>query len=230
MIHNQSDQDVVVVVERNNWDEITVTAAKVSTMHEFRRMFSTEILAPGHEVGIENLTFFFSDLLGSTTFYEEVGDAPAYGQVRKHFDYMEKWIHLNKGAIVKKIGDAVMAAFEKPEDGIKAALDIQQHIGEFNESLHADPTKPIVIKIGVHQGHAIAVNANDRLDYFGRNVNIAARVQGLSKGNDVVVSSNCMDDPEVTKLLAEMDVTINRYDAALRGIEQKYTVCQIQLT
>lgn len=229
-IHNQSDQDIVVVIERDNWEDTTVTAAKVGMMHEFRRMFSAEVLAPGHELGIDNLTFLFSDLLGSTVYYEEIGDAPAYGQVRKHFDYMERWIHQNGGSIVKKIGDAVMAVFDKPENGVKAALDIQRHIGEFNESLHADPVKPLVIKIGVHQGHAIAVNANDRMDYFGRHVNIAARVQGLSQGNDVIVSGSCMEEPEVALLLAGMDVTVHSFDAILRGIEHPFPVSRIQFT
>jgi class 3 adenylate cyclase len=229
-IHNQSDQAIIVVLEEDDWDNITVTASKVCTMPEFRRMFSSEILAPGHEIGIENVTFFFSDLLGSTSFYENVGDAPAYGQVRQHFDFMEKWIHANSGAIVKKIGDAVMAVFEKPEDGIKAALEIQQHVDEFNATaINALLDEPIVIKIGVHHGNAISVNADDRMDYFGRNVNIAARVQGLSKGNDVVISSNCMARAGVKELLDTMSVSANQLDATLRGIENKQTVYQLQL-
>jgi adenylate cyclase len=228
---NDSNQDVIVVLEEDDWDDTIVTASKVGTMPEFRRMFSSEILAPGHEMGIENITFFFSDLLGSTTFYENVGDAPAYGQVRQHFDFMAKWIQLNRGTIVKKIGDAVMAVFEKPEDGIKAALDIQQHVNEFNAtSINASENEPIVIKIGVHHGNAISVNSDDRMDYFGRNVNIAARVQGLSQGNDVVISSSCMARTGVTELLAAKHVSTTQLEATLRGIDHKQTVYRLQLS
>lgn len=86
---------------------------------------------------------------------------------------MTRWIHENHGTLVKKIGDAVMAVFEKPEDGLRAALQIQQHIDEFNvTSVNASGQEPIVIKIGLHHGNAISVNSDNRMDYFGRNVNI----------------------------------------------------------
>ena len=77
---------------------------------------------------------------------------------------------------MKTIGDAVMAVFPRPEAAVQAALEMQQKIGAFNRAHHIEP--PLVIKLGVHQGPMIAINANNRLDYFGRTVNIAARVQG----------------------------------------------------
>lgn len=227
ILENETENDIIVVFEKIDWDDITVTAAKVNSMNEFRRMFSSEVLAPGHEVSIENVTFFFSDLLGSTIFYEEVGDAHAYGQVRKHFDFLMQWIHQNNGSIVKTIGDAVMAVFERPEDGVKAALDIQFHLADFNRFIEQD--QAIVIKIGIHTGPAIAVNSNDRMDYFGRNVNIAARVQGLSRGNDIAINSSCLEHPQVVELLEAADVTIKEYETALRGIERKQKVYQIML-
>lgn len=229
IIHNNTDADIVIVFEKAEWDDVAVTAAKVSTMNEFRRMFSSEILAPGHEVGIENITFFFSDLRGSTIFYEHVGDAHAYGQVRKHFDFITEWIHKNRGSIVKTIGDAVMAVFEKPEDGIRAALDIQANVQWFNASMDDVGEQPIVIKIGVHHGPAIAVNSNSHFDYFGRNVNIAARTQGLSQGDDIIISSTCMYSAEVTQLLASRPVTIDKFETTLRGIEEQQIFYQIKL-
>lgn len=137
---------------------------------------------------------------------------------------------MNKGTIVKTIGDAVMAVFEKPEDGVKAALEIQQHIDTFNASRKDKHEEAIVIKIGIHHGSVIAVNSNNRIDYFGRNVNIAARVQGLNKGNDIVVSSSCMERAQVVDFLAAQKVTTHVFNAVLRGIEDKQSVYQIKLT
>lgn len=57
----------------------------------------------------------FSDLRASTTLYETIGDAHAYGQVNRHFDFLTDWIAKNSGSIVKTIGDAVMAVFHRPE-------------------------------------------------------------------------------------------------------------------
>ncbi|QGQ96929.1 adenylate/guanylate cyclase domain-containing protein [Paenibacillus psychroresistens] len=229
-IHNHTENDIIVVFEKVDWDDIVVTAAKVSSMFEFRRMFSSEVLAPGHEVSIENLTILFSDLQGSTSFYENVGDAHAYGQVRKHFDFLEEWIYKNRGTIVKTIGDAVMAVFEKPVDGVKAALDIQTHISQFNNSMNREEDLDLVIKIGIHQGATIAVTSNNRIDFFGRNVNIAARVQGLSKGNDIILSDSCMESPQVVQLLEENNITPYKFEALLRGIEDKQSVYQIKFT
>lgn len=158
-------------------------------MQEFRDLFSSEVLAPGQQVGIENVTILFSDLRASTTLYETIGDAHAYGQVNRHFDFLTDWIAKNSGSIVKTIGDAVMAVFHRPEQAVKAALDIQRYIENFNASMDYK----IVIKVGIHTGPAIAVNSNERLDYFGRTVNLAARIQNESRGNDIVISEQCFE-------------------------------------
>jgi class 3 adenylate cyclase len=69
----------------------------------------------------------------------------------------------------------------------------------------------LVVKIGLHMGPSIAVNLNDRLDYFGTTVNMAARLQGQSQGGDVVLSRAVADDPAVRPLLqtlASRDETV----------------------
>ena len=99
------------------------------------------------------------------------------------------------GAVVKTIGDAVMASFGDPADAVKAALAMQAHRG-FNE-----PTSELVLKLGVHVGPSVVVNLNDRLDYFGSTVNMAARLQGQSEGGDIVLIRAVADDPAVKPLL-----------------------------
>ncbi len=225
-IENRSSQDMVAVVERLEWDPLAATAARVTAMQEFRDLFSSEVLAPGQEVGVASVTILFSDLAGSTAMYEQVGDAPAYGKVRRHFDYMTGHIAGNDGALVKTIGDAVMAVFSTPADGVRAALEIQRHLGEFNASLPAG-TAPVIIKIGLHHGPAIAINANDLLDYFGRTVNIAARVQRESRGGDVLITEACYGRPDVAAVLAEYSAVAERYGASLKGIEGQVAVARV---
>lgn len=225
--HNDSDLPIIVVLERNSWDESTVTAAKVTAMKEFRQMFSSEVLAPGTQVGVENVAFMFTDLLGSTAFYEEIGDAIAYGQVRRHFEFMLHWIEHHGGALVKTIGDAVMAVFESPEQAIQASFEIQSRVHEFNAN--SFPLEPIVIKIGVHYGHAIAVNSNGVLDYFGRNVNIAARVQSLSQGGDIILSHDCSERPAVMQLIERYKAEIDVFTAALKGIHETHKLLRVRV-
>jgi adenylate cyclase len=222
---NESDSPIVVVLEKCGWDDVTVTAAKVTSMKEFRQLFSSEVLAPGNQVGVENVAFLFTDLLGSTVFYEEVGDAQAYGQVRRHFEFMLYWIEHNGGALVKTIGDAVMAVFEAPEQAIQAGFDIQSRVHEFNAN--SLPLEPIIIKIGVHFGHAIAVNSNGVLDYFGRNVNIAARVQSLSNGGDIVLSHECTERPSVIQLIERYHAKSEVFTTALKGFQETHQLSRI---
>lgn len=217
VIKNESEQAVIVVFEKVRWSKNIITAAKVTAMQEFRDMFSSEVLAPGQQVGIENVTILFSDLMGSTALYETVGDAHAYGQVRRHFEFLTYWIAKNSGSLVKTIGDAVMAVFHLPEHAVRAAIDIQKHVEEFNASRLDE--EGIVIKLGLHTGPAIAVNSNDRLDYFGRTVNIAARVQGQSLGGDIILSEKCYNREEVLAILGNETLNTESFQATLKGID-----------
>lgn len=202
-IHNDTNTAIVVVMEQEQWNDQIVTAAYVTTRTEFRGMFSSEVLAPGQQVGVESIALLFSDLLGSTTFYETVGDAVAYGQVRKHFDYINSWVEKNQGSVVKTIGDAVMAVFQKPENALQASIDIQRNIHTFNENYPLEDA--VTIKIGIHYGPAIVVNSNNSLDYFGRTVNIAARIQGESHGGDIVLSSEGLDRPKLRAMVEVLE-------------------------
>lgn len=225
---NTGTLDLVVVLERLQWDPLAVTAARVTAMQEFRDLFSSEVLAPGQEVSVANVTLLFSDLQGSTAMYEMAGDAPAYGKVRRHFDFMIEWISANSGSLVKTIGDAVMAVFFTPEGGVRAALEIQRHLDQFNAGLPPG-TPPLVIKMGLHHGPAIAINANERLDYFGRTVNIAARIQRESKGHDLVLSSETHERPDVQAVLSSFGVRTEAYLADLRGIEGRVGAVRVTL-
>jgi class 3 adenylate cyclase len=83
----------------------------------FRELFSTEVLSPGQELAVRDVTLMFSDLEGSTALYERVGDATAYSRVNRHFDLVRMHIEEHHGAVVKTMGDGLMASFARLEDG-----------------------------------------------------------------------------------------------------------------
>lgn len=208
--------DELACVEAESWREAGATAALVTSLQEFRDLFSSEVLAPGHEIGVKRLALLFTDLKGSTAMYERVGDATAYGVVRDHFGYLNKIVAERRGAVVKTIGDAVMAVFASGADALEAALDMQERIGELDAAL--SPRPPVVLKIGVHEGAAIAINAGGVLDYFGTTANLAARVQNESAGGDVVVTDAVREDPAAAKLLAERAVPMEEFACELKGL------------
>lgn len=216
-----------VVIEERAWEHDALTADRVTAMQAFRDLFSDQLLRPGDEVAIQRVTLMFTDLRGSTALYEAIGDARAYGLVRDHFAFLTGIVREHDGAVVKTIGDAVMAAFVEPGQALAAALEIQQAVAEFNRS-HAQAAggdDVVSIKVGIHEGACIAVTLNDRLDYFGTTVNMAARLEGQSRGGDIIVSTSLAKDPAVAALLAQREVS--EESAEFRGFDARVAFLRI---
>jgi class 3 adenylate cyclase len=179
-------------------------------------MFSEATLRPGDEAAVGQIALLFSDLRGSTALYERVGDSMAYNIVRDHFAFLAAIVRDHDGAVVKTIGDAVMASFGDPADAVRAALAMQRRIVEFNEA--HENHRDLSIKLGVHSGSSIMVSLNERLDYFGTTVNMAARLQGQSEGEDIVLSRAVADDPAVKPLLEGLEA--REESVALKGFDR----------
>jgi adenylate cyclase len=186
----------------------------VTALQEFRDLFSAEVLAPEQEVAIRSIALLFSDVKASTSLYEAVGDASAYGRVNRHFAYLGEHVAARDGAVVKTIGDAVMAAFSSLDDAFAAAVEIQAGVDAWCRAQGIDP--PLGLKLGLHRGPAIAVSANGQLDYFGRTVNIAARIAGAAGAGDVVMLAETFDELDGHELRGAVSAEPLR--AELRGI------------
>jgi class 3 adenylate cyclase len=221
---NNTGASVLVLLEQTAWSSQAASAALVTALDEFRQLFSSQVLAPGIGVSIRNLTFLFSDLKGSTMLYDTIGDSPAYARVRDHFDVMKAIIAQQHGALVKTIGDAVMAVFPSSEDAVEAALAIQR---EFIAGQVARGDPALHVKLGLHRGPCIAVNANELLDYFGSTVNIAARVQNESIGGDIVVTPEILGDPGVRRILERESPQIETFERTLKGFSQAFTLSRL---
>jgi class 3 adenylate cyclase len=204
---NDAGVELAALIETRDWVRDALTAHEVTTLQAFRDLFADATLRPGDEAGVGQVTIIFTDLRGSTALYEQVGDAAAFNLVRAHFEVLAKAVREANGAVVKTIGDAVMAAFADPADAVRAALSIRDEVAALDRHLSAERglnDGALVVKIGLHMGPSIAVNLNDRLDYFGTTVNMAARLQGQSSGGDIVLSRMVADDPAVRPLLAPL--------------------------
>ena len=215
-LKNDTNAEHLLILERMTWIDQAATAAEVTALQIFRDLFSTEALRPGEQVSVGTLTVLFTDLRHSTRLYREIGDATAFGRVMNHFDVLKKIIAERDGAIVKTIGDAVMAVFRDPANAVVAMLDAQEAL--------ASPTNsapPLELKAGLHTGPCIAVTLNDRLDYFGSTVNLAARLEGLSTGTDVIVSRSVFEDTKVVELLRAEGYEATPFETALKGFEEE---------
>jgi class 3 adenylate cyclase len=202
---NEAGFELAALIEDRSWTREALTAPEVISLQAFRDLFAEATLRPGDDAGVGQVALLFSDLRGSTALYERVGDSVAFNLVREHFALLASIVRDHNGAVVKTIGDAVMAAFGDPADAVTAALDMQARIAGHE----------LVLKLGIHAGPSVVVNLNDRLDYFGSTVNMAARLQGQSEGGDIVLSRAVADDPAVKTLIAA--VPAGQESVALKG-------------
>jgi class 3 adenylate cyclase len=202
-----------------------LSGAEVLSNQTFLDLFPTETIIAGEGLAVQRPSLLFTDLQGSTALYERIGDLKAFDLVRLHFGYLRDVIARNSGALVKTIGDAVMASFVDPLDGLRAALEMRTRIAEFNAEAGHDL---ISIKLGLHTGACLAVTLNDRLDYFGQTVNIAARVQGLAAGDEIVITDDILSVPGAAEIVAGLPISGDRVE--LRGVAGSVQVHRIGRT
>ncbi len=195
-----------------------LTAKRLLTNQTFRDIYRTDTLAVDQRLKITSLTFLFTDLKGSTELYERVGDLAAYDLVRAHFHVLNEIVAAERGAEVKTIGDAVMATFPTPDRAIAAAL-MRDAVKDLNGDL--------LLKIGIHEGPCLAVSLNDRQDYFGQTVNIAARVQGLATSRSIFATSQVVAHNEASQLLQANGIAATPQTRALRGITNQFEIFEI---
>ncbi|MBV8155695.1 MAG: adenylate/guanylate cyclase domain-containing protein, partial [Candidatus Eremiobacteraeota bacterium] len=222
LVENRLDRDAIVRIEDGRWPDTLVTAAEVTAMQEFRDLFSSEVLAPGLELGIESLAILFTDLVGSTALYSRAGDAPAFRIVTNHFDAIRDVVARYEGTIVKTIGDAVMAVFVDPVRCFDAALELDACV----TTIESDGM-PLRLRVGFHSGPCIAMRANDRIDYFGTNVNLAARLQSVAEAGQVTMGSSDAALPAIAARIAAVRATIEKETLDVKGFSNAVDVVRV---
>jgi len=200
---NNGEVHRTIVIEEQSWLRDVLTAERATTMQAFRDLFSDQVLRPGDEVSIRNIVFAFTDLVGSAALFSRLGDAEAYHLVREHFAELGEIVRRNLGNIVKTSGDGIHAAFLTPDDALRASIEMQQAMPAFNQRFDTDD---ISIRVGLHHGSSISVTLNERLDYYGEAVNLAARLEGLGSAGDITMSKTFASDPGVSAMLHDYDL------------------------
>ena len=198
------------------------TGQELLTVQAFRDWAQNEPLPPHESLEVRHIALWFSDLRGSTALYARRGDPHAFRLVRQHFDYLFEAIDEASGAVVKTLGDSVMATFATGREAMQGALIGHRAMAAFNQRFSLEGDDRLALKVGVHAGPSIAVTLNERLDYFGQTVNLAARIAGLSQAGDVTFSQAVCDDPGVQDLLSAYPV--ERFEAPVRGLEEPVVV------
>ena len=184
-LENNSDSSTEFILEEEWWRDESLSASEVLACSEYRDYFENQILPTSLNLEMGVQAILFTDIVGSTKFYEETGDVGAFNAVKAHFEEVYACIDKHHGTVVKTIGDAVMAAFVRPEDALKSAIEMQ-------EIFYANRKDTDVrIRVSIHRGPIIAVNYNVGLDYFGATVNYAAKLQACAETGEISMSDSC---------------------------------------
>lgn len=201
-----------------------LTAKRLLSNQTFRNLYHTDTIDVDQRLKITSLTFLFTDLRGSTELYERVGDLAAFELVKTHFSILNDIVGTEAGAVVKTIGDAVMATFPTPDRAVVAAMRMRDAMRKLNTERGSED---LLLKIGIHEGPCIAVNLNERQDYFGQTVNIASRVQHLATAREIFATGSVLGDARASDLLSKRGVTPMSYNVTLRGITDEISIFTI---
>jgi class 3 adenylate cyclase len=201
-----------------------LSAKRLLANQIFRDLYGTDTLDAEQRLKITSLTFLFTDLKGSTVLYERVGDLAAFDLVRQHFHVLADIVAAESGAVVKTIGDAVMATFHTPDRAVAAALRMREAMQHLNDTRGSED---LLLKIGIHEGPCLAVVLNDRQDFFGSTVNIASRVQGLATSRAIFATGPVVENSQTSSLLAAKGLAPVAQQRELRGIADAYAVYEI---
>ncbi|HET9624047.1 MAG TPA: DUF5939 domain-containing protein [Kofleriaceae bacterium] len=194
---NDTGATCMFTIEAARWSDHALRAGHLLSFQDFRDLFSADYIGADVRLGVGEQTLLFTDVVGSTAFYAERGDPAAFVEIKRHFDEVFAIVSAHRGAVVKTIGDAVMATFVDPVDAVRASRKI-------HDTFHpARADTPIRLRISLNTGPCIAVRLNANADFFGGTVNVAAKLQALAEGYQIAISDTTYAAPGVAAYLAE---------------------------
>src|SRR5579872_2338709 len=134
-----------------------------------------------------SLTVLFTDVVGSTSFFERNGDTAGLVMIHRHDELAARAIEQNNGRLVKTIGDSAMAEFAEPKSAVRAAVEIERQFHQLNLTLAEN--KRVDVRIGIHTG----VGFRRGNDLFGDVVNVTARIVKRTAPAQILISRPMYD-------------------------------------
>jgi class 3 adenylate cyclase len=215
---NDTQVEQQFVLEAVQWADLALRPARLFNFQKFRDLFSEEYLAADVQLSVGEQTILFTDMVGSSSFYARRGDPEAFVEIKRHFVELYEIVAARHGAVIKTIGDAVMAAFSSPVDALEASRRIHQRFHQDREDT------PIRLRISLNTGPCIAVNLNSNIDYFGSTVNLAAKLQACASAGQIAMSAAVADRPEVRAYLDEQGARLERTAYRSSALDQTIPV------
>jgi len=161
------------------------------------------------------LTILFTDMEGSTTLTQRIGDDRAQEVLRNHNAIIRNAVNAQGGREIKHTGDGVMASFPAASLAILCAIHVQMGLDQYNE---ANPDHPIHVRIGINTGEVIA----EEQDLFGTAVQLSARICAHAEPGQILVSD------VVRQLVAGKDFQfVDCKETTLRGFKEPVRLYEV---
>lgn len=212
-VHNQIQTSAGLLVFKTDWQEFrsvltshpthakrTLSGKRLVTDQSFRDFLLVDNLPEDFRINVTGLTILFTNLHGSAALFSSLGDESAHDHIQNHYALISREIRKYGGALVKTMGDQVMAVFSQPQDGFSAASAIQKAL----KSYSADQGIELQIQAALHSGKALAVKANRTLDFFGTAVNHTAKLLHGAHPGEIRLSGTFLENTGVSRLTGKL--------------------------
>lgn len=217
-LSNDGPEPGTYTIAAAGWRDHALRAGQLLSFQDFRDLFSEEYISADVQLGIGEQTLLFTDVVGSTAFYTSRGDPAAFVEIKRHFDEVFAIVAAHRGAVVKTIGDAVMATFGDPADAVRASHKI-------HDTFHpARADTPIRLRISLNTGPCIAVRLNANADFFGGTVNVAAKLQALAEGHQIAMSEATYRGSGVADYLAAVKADLDQLEYTSKALSAPVAV------
>ena len=154
------------------------------------------------------MTFLFTDIVGSTTLAEALGDEAWERLLAWHDDALRRLFERHGGRLISSTGDGFFAAFESARAAIRCAIAVQRALDEHRRTTGFAPP----VRIGVHEAEATKRGT----DFSGLGVHVAARIGALARGGEILVSTDTLVAAGELSAVEEREVEVKGVSAPVR--------------
>lgn len=214
---NNTSTERQIRLERSAGRSHALTAAAAAALPLFRELFPTEVLSPGQIVSVTNVTLLMVDLCGASQLYRDLGDGPAFGKIRSQLQLLDDAIRASGGAVVKLVGEGMVAAFSNAAAGMKAACQILASPGESS----------LPFRLALHRGPAMVTTINDRLDYFGEAVHLTRSMLQYCEPQTLISSAALLDQEDLHSMLKETGIVRSTVEQVFENSAIVMCCCRI---
>lgn len=220
---NQHATELVLRVERRAHREDALTAARASASALFRELFPGEVLQAGKLVNVAAVTFLAADLgqISSletpNNLYQRLDEPRVFALLHDHFVLGDDCLRAQGGAVIKTVGETVLAVFDDETAALRGALAWHERLARELKPRWPAVAEQLRLRVGLHRGAALAATINGRLDYFGATVDQALRLPSLGQKDQLLVTRDLAAHPHFAEQMHTLGLTTQVASTELPG-------------